>query len=313
MHGTRVHTDEGWIDTEHPDDVMCRAKLCNHDQVGIDHFAGRRVSGVELGDSKLLTRQRRINHVVYMDGGAKPYVVRQIPGTKKLSCCTKDGWRTEPGARRKVRGNRPQRTNLEGCCHMVAVQDALGWLKVRHRPELKAYDKPVANLLPAPKDIRDPSTLDGDEPRARRFVPPHDLDQTPPSNRMIFSMGADGAVKYDGPDNETSRMLARHAQWAPALARGDKRLMSPVEAFPVRDIAYRIMEAGKDGVTEPDIVQARRSELGADVLLDEPESLSYLATVRPQVEELIHKLGRTLAVNQQRIREGGQVNVLVCL
>jgi hypothetical protein len=313
MHGLTVMLDSGPIDIEVSDDVVCRGAMCDHDEKGLDHANGDRVSRVTIA-TKREKFARHLAHLVYVGAKLKPVRVLQTEGLFDLHCCQKQKWvAPAPGKRSRLAGQTPRSPSMPDM-HILGVLNAMGRVKIRFRPEAIRKPAPVAVRLPAPQDHIDPRTLEDDTPTPRQALPAVDLNHRPPSNHVTFTVRPDGSLNYTGPEGETTRLLARHSARLSSVAQGTTRFVAPEDAFDPRIVAALILEAGKEGIAEPDIYQARVEELGENAILDEEASLRYLEKLRPEIEERIRKIGngRFLHMDQQRLRGGGTVMVLAC-
>ena len=311
MHGLTVRLDDGEHDIEVSDLIVCRASgLCHHETNGIAHATGDRITRIVLG-TKVEKWRRFIIHEVFMGASLKPGEVRQTPGKLEFFCCSKvQTFKPKERGQRKIRGDTVQRSALDPCSHILGVANAMGLIKVRHRPEMLRHAKPTAIRLQAPDEVLDPRTLEQDVGRQALPFQKYDYSSSPPNNRAKLEIHPDGRIVYDGPEGETSRLLARHGR---RLAAGASRIVTPEEAFDPRLVAMMVLTAGEEGLTEHDLYQARADELGDEVLLDEPLSLAFLERLRPAVDEWLHKVaGKALVVDKQRLREGGVVVVLAC-
>lgn len=292
----------------HPlsDALVCRAKLCNHDEIKVPHESGGpRVFKVDLNAE--VSQYNNIIHHVWTGTKNQPNRVRNEPNTRLLRCCTNSELRFDADGKRVPR---LPRTEEDPCTHILAVQRAMGWVEIVEYAKVYKEPRVESQLQPAPASL-DTSTLFNDaSQRQPRNIPVPEFTDRLPDPTVLIQRGADGSLTFRAPDGSTSLEAVR-LLFGAQDARPPAPLAAPHEFLDAEFVAMLLYKADKDGLAREEIVQQCAARFRPGHRFDMKTSLQFLETHHAEIQQHLSTLfHRDLAVDQQRLREGGVVRVL---
>ena len=279
--------DDDWQLVRPSDIVTCCARKCNHDEIQVQHETGHlRVREVILDAEPVSRYGNRLHYVVMEDGTVRE--VRQQVGTYELSCCTLGhGERYSQGRR-----SRSARTTLTPDTHMLAVLDALGWLRMVAYAATVQKKRLEAKPQPAPAMVAESTLFDDHQEHAPRKPVPADFAESPSPNIRITRHLANGErIEYHGPDNATSRAIAQSSPAAAIIP-----LVQPEDILVPEVVAHKIAST-RTGLAADVLIQACVDRMRPGTRVDMPRARAFLQSILPRVQEILRDMNRDLIVN----------------